>query len=89
MGIGKQENLNEYNMDTNGTNRISYTKRKKDIGVIIDNHLESENHIQEKTNKASYMLAIIRRTFKYLDGATLKNLYKALVRSHLEYANLL
>ena len=38
-------------------------------------------------NKANLLLGLIRRAFTYLDGALMKQLYTAIVRPHLEYAN--
>ena len=58
----------------------------KDVGVIIDEKLCFRDHINEKVNKAYMMLGIIKRNFKFLEKEAFKNLYKAMVRSHLEYA---
>jgi len=38
-------------------------------------------------NKANSILGIIKRNFRYLSEESFVMLYKALVRSHLEYAN--
>ena len=38
-------------------------------------------------NKANKMLGLIRRSFTYLDGPTMKTLYTSLVRPILEYGN--
>ena len=57
-------------------------KRKTLIGVIIDSNLEFD-----KVNKANSTTAVIRRPFQKLDGDTfVPLLYKALVRTHLDYA---
>ena len=40
-------------------------------------------------NKASRILGMIRSTFACLDEDTVPRLYKALVRPHLEYGNLI
>ena len=60
---------------------------EKDIGVIIDCELSFDKHIAEKVNKATKIVNIIRRSFMYLAEEIFLNLYKALVRPHLEYAN--
>jgi len=44
-------------------------------------------HISEKVNKANSILGIVRRNFTYLSQESFTMLHKALVRSHLEYAN--
>ena len=36
---------------------------------------------------ANKLLGLIRRSYVYLDNATVKTLYTSLVRPHLEYGN--
>ena len=60
---------------------------EKDIGVTLDSKLNFEKHINEKINKANSILGTIRRTFTYIETENFTNLYKALVRPHIEYAN--
>ena len=64
-------------------------KQEKDIGVIVDDQLKFEDHIYEKVKKANNMMGLIRRSFIHLDKEMFLNLYKALVRPHLEYANVI
>jgi len=59
----------------------------KDLGVNFDPDLSFVLHCQEKINKAYAMLGIIRRNFMYLSEEAFVLLYKAYVRSQLEYAN--
>ena len=66
---------------------LEVVENEKDIGVIIDCDLSFDKHIAEKVNKAKRIVNIIRRSFMYLDEESFLNLYKALVRPHLEYAN--
>ena len=56
------------------------------MGVIIDNRLNFNEHINDKIKKANSMLGTIKRNFKYMDNFTFLTLYKSLVRSHLEYS---
>ena len=58
----------------------------KDLGVIIDQALNFSEHINSKVNKANRNLGMIFRTFTYMDKEIFLNLYKSLVRPHLEYA---
>ena len=55
----------------------------------MDNDLNFREHIDKAVNKANSILAIIRRTYTYLDRKSLTLLYKALVRPLLEYGNLI
>ena len=58
----------------------------KDIGVTVDSELKFDKHINTKIETANKILGIIRRSFIYLDADILLPLYKALVRSHFDYA---
>ena len=69
------------------TTEIQKVEEEKDIGVTIDSHLTFEKHISEKIAKADSMANLIRRTFDYLNADIFVPLYKALVRSHLDFAN--
>ena len=53
--------------------------------VIIDSNLEFDKHINQKINKANSIMAVIRRSFTTLNKNNFVSLYKALVRSHLDY----
>ena len=60
---------------------------KKDLGVIIDKSLTFKEHINSKIKLANRNLGLIFRTFAYLEKDIIMNLYKSLVRPHLEYAS--
>ena len=66
---------------------LEHVQKEKDIGVIVDNKLKFEYHINEKIKKANCVMGIIRRSFQFMDHTLFKKLFKAMVRPHLEYAN--
>ena len=53
----------------------------------IDRDLKFDQQVEMIANKANKMLGLIRRSFIYLDGPTMKKLYTSLVRPILEYGN--
>ena len=63
-----------------------HTPEEKDIGVIIDSNLEFDKHVYFKVHKANSTMAVIRRSCQKLDEDMFVPLYKALVRTHLDYA---
>ena len=65
---------------------ITKVSEIKDIGVTVDAELKFDKHINSKIEKANEILRIIRQSFIYLDAGILLPLYKALVRSHFDYA---
>ena len=89
MTLGKEQEQDfRYKFDlTSGPHYLDKVEKEKDIGVIIDKNLEFEDHISEKVNKATRIFGIIRRAYQYLDEENFVLLYKALVRSQLDYAS--
>jgi hypothetical protein len=89
--IGKrhQQRTTKYTMPTYSGSYVTLesVETEKDIGVTIDAKLNFEKHIQTQVNKASQIVGIIRRSFKYLDFKTFCLLFKSLVRPILEYAS--
>ncbi len=71
---------------TINTTKLEHVRDEKDLGVIIDNSLKFQEHINNKVNKANSIMGAIRRSFKYLDAESFKKIYKGIVRPHLEYA---
>ena len=84
MNIGKQILLDErtYSM---GDHILNKSPCEKDIGVFIDENLNFEKHIHYAVKKANKIVAIIRKTFDHMDADIFKQLFKSLVRPHLEY----
>ena len=66
---------------------LEVTKEEKDLGVYVDDQLKYSKHIQTAANKGTSLLAMIRRAYVFLDGPSLVQLYKSLIRPHLEYGN--
>ena len=58
---------------------------EKDLGVHVDSHLNYAQHICQAKNKGNMLLAVVRRTYEYLDEESLMLLYKGLVRPAVEY----
>ena len=56
-------------------------KQEKDLGVII--HV----HMAVAVKKANQVLSLIKKSYNTRDPYTIKTLYKAMVRPHLEYGN--
>ena len=67
------------------THKIIGCSEEKDLGVIFDDTLKFDLHINAAVNKANSMLGLIKRNFKFIDKDIFLKLYKALVRPHLEY----
>jgi len=77
-------NAHQYSVDDIYLEHIQHIK---DLGITFDVKLNFSLHICEKVNKANSILGIIKRNFRYWSQESFVMLYKALIRSHLENAN--
>lgn len=78
-----------YTMATGSGNfLLNKCVEERDLGVVFDQKLEFDKHINETISKSNKMLGIIKRSFTYLDKNTFLVLYKCFVRSYLEYGNI-
>ena len=90
MHIGKSNSKHEYTMNVNDKETIiEECTEEKDLGIIIDNELKFDRHIQEAVKKASKVLGMIKRNFKFIDKENLLLLFKGLIRPILEYGNVI
>lgn len=73
---------------TIGSVTLSRVTSKKDLGVIFDEKLSFSDHLDKVTRKAYQMLGFIFRSCKrFRNPESIITLYKAYVRSHLEYCS--
>ena len=88
LHLGHNNDEYQYSMPSTVTRKpIEKTNLEKDLGVNIDVQLKFSKHIEIQVNKANKILWMIRRSYEFLDGDSLKRLFIALVRPHLEYSN--
>ena len=87
LTLTRRTKQSERNDSLNGGKQLSKAESEKDLGVIVDSKLQYREHIAKKTKVANIIVAIIKKTFVKLTLEFLTTLYKALVRTHLEYAN--
>ena len=87
LHIGKNHPDTQFIMseDQNPT-EVTRVTSEKDLGVIFDEKLIFRDHISKKAAIANRNLGLIFRSFTYIDKIMFLNLYKSLVRPHLEYA---
>ena len=87
LHIGKKPIGQFYTMQTQDREkRLENVDSEKDLGVIIDKSLSFGEHISSKISIANRNIGIIFRAFTYMDKDMFLNLFKSLVRPHLEYA---
>lgn len=62
------------------------TEVEKDLGVHMDPNLKWSEHIQKCISKANSVIGWTRRNVISRDKDVILNIYKSLIRPHLEYA---
>lgn len=63
--------------------------QEKDLGVIFNNKLKFDTHIDTIVKKANRQLGIIAKVFTSRNPVTIIPLYKTFVRPHLEYNSII
>ena len=86
LHIGNNNPNYQYKM--NGQ-KLKQIKEEKDLGVIVDDELKFHKQTAAAVKKANSRLGLIKKSFAVLDQDTLPLLYCPLVRSHLEYGNVI
>ena len=56
---------------------------EKDLGVLVDTNVKFSKHVEEQVNKANRTLALIKRSFQFLNRESMNLLFTALVQPHL------
>lgn len=65
---------------------IQQVSDEKDLGVTFCDNLKFDKHIWNCVDKANRILGIVKRSFTYLDCDMFLQLFKTLIRPHLEYS---
>ena len=82
MHFGKNNAKAEYKMNEQ---KLAEITEEKDLGVIISNDLKVSKQCGKAASKGNQILGLIKRTIISRKKKVLLNLYKTLVRPHLEY----
>ena len=72
-----------YTMDGKALEQVT---EEKDLGIMVTDNLKCGRQVAEAAKKANRILGVINRYIVHRDGRIILQLYKSLVRPHLEYA---
>ena len=89
LHVGRNNEKHTYYMDSNNSKVLNITDSEKDLGVTFTSDLKFDTHITNIVNKGNQLTGLIKRSFSYIDAKMFNKLYKAIVRPHLEYANII
>ena len=87
--LGTANNLQKNTLDNIeiGNTKIYQSSKIKFLGVLLDEKLSLKDHIQNRSNKASYNPRLISNIHKYINIDITKMLLCTLVLSQLDYVN--
>ena len=68
---------------------VAKIKDQKHLGLVLNSRLSFEKHLNEKIIKAKKNVGILKHLSKFLPLKTLDQIYKALVRSSLDYCDII
>ena len=80
--FGRSNGMKEYNIKGK---TLSTVEDQKDLGVRVRRTLKSASQVEEVVKKAYGVLAFINRGIEFRSREIIMQLYKTLVRPHLEY----
>lgn len=66
---------------------IKIDNNLKVVGIILDSHLNFNEHVQQTVNKTSKMMYLLNKTRKYLNISLAKHFYTSYIRCKLEYCS--
>ena len=70
-------------------NNVSQVNSYKHLGVILDVKLTLEEHLKIVFNKTNKTIGLLRKLSNLLPRQALVTIYKAFVRPHLDYGDVL
>ena len=68
---------------------LTQVNEQKHLGLILESDLSVEEHLNEKMIKAKRIIGFLKHLSKFLPLKTLDQMHKALVRSHLDYRDII
>ena len=82
LHVGKANPCHKYYM---GEEPLPVVDCEKDLGVYVSNDLSWDEHIYKSINKANSIVAWVDRSVICRSPEVMCNIYKTLIRPHLEY----
>ena len=84
FGKSKKRPVWQYKL---GNETIPSADKEKDLGVVINDKLEPEDHINQITGKMHNLLANMKIAFTYIDASMVRKIITTFIRPTLEYAS--
>ena len=69
--------------------KIEYASSTRFLGVIIDDKLKFNLHINAITKKISKSIGVLYKLRQYVPNTTLLSVYRCIIECHINYCNLI
>ena len=70
-------------------NNVSETNSQKHLGVVLDNRLSFEDHLNMAINKVNKTIGLLRKLQNVLPRSALFTIYKSSIRPPLDYVDIM
>ena len=84
----KNKKIDHFLLVFNNTYIPQATSEKR-VGIVLNNRLTSEKHLKGEVNKTNKTIGLLYKLQNILPRAALTITYKAFVRPHLDYGDIL
>ena len=84
----RQKMENHPDLTFNGVT-VKGVPNQKHLGLVLDSSLKFNEHIKLATGKAMKGIGLIRKLHQYLPRSSLLTIYKAFIRPHLDYGDVI
>ena len=85
MHIGHSFQTKYYMGEDSATKELKTVQQERDLGVVVTSDLKSSSQCLKSAATARRVIAMIRRTFRNMDIADFRLIYKTYIRPHLEF----
>ena len=89
--VGSRQKLGKGENDIHiklGDNKIRKAKETTTLGVVVDDQLKWNSHINTVATKESKCIGMIRRMKAFVPQSTLISVYNAIILPHSDYCSL-
>ena len=70
-------------------NQVQQCSSQKRLGLLLDNKLDFNKHLDEKNNKCNKIIGMMKKLSPSVSTQSLLTIYKSFVRPILDYANII
>ena len=70
-------------------NQVPQCSSQKHLGLLLDNKIDFNKHLEEKINKCNKIIGMMKKLFTSVSKQSLLTIYKSFVRTILDYGDII